>query len=124
MLAVGWTRYACQGNGSWLRGDYASAARLAYWTPAAHVEGYQIRYRVKCLVLELVLGPLVHRFRLDHHPVDDEMKGLALPSNREDVVSGLGGAIPDQEVTIVRHLRFSAFSTAPERAPMIPGVRS
>ena len=67
MLAVCWTRYACQGNGSWLRGDYASAARLAYWTPAAHVEGYQIRYRVKCLVLELVLGPLVHRFRLDHH---------------------------------------------------------
>lgn len=67
MLAVCWTRYACQGNGSWLRRDYASAARLAYWTPAAHVEGYQIRYRVKCLVLELVLGPLVHRFRLDHH---------------------------------------------------------
>lgn len=64
------------------------------------------------------------RFKRKIYPVDDEMKGLALPSNREDIVSGLGGAIPDQEVTIVRHLRFSAFSTAPERAPMIPGVRS
>lgn len=124
MLAARWTRYACQRNGSWLRGDYASATRLAYWTAAAHVEGYQVRYRVKCLVLELVLGPLVYRFRLDHYPIDDEMKRLALPSNREDVVSGLGGTIPDKEVTIVRHFRFSAFSTTPECASMIPGVRS
>lgn len=67
MLAARWTRYACQRNGSWLRGDYASATRLAYWTAAAHVEGYQVRYRVKCLVLELVLGPLVYRFWLDHY---------------------------------------------------------
>lgn len=52
------------------------------------------------------------------------MKRLAFPSNRKNVVSGLGGTIPDQEVTIVRHFRFSAFSTTPECASVIPGVRS
>lgn len=56
-----------QRHASRLWGDYASSTRLAYRSTAADVEGYQVSHRVESFVLELVLGPLVHRFWLDHH---------------------------------------------------------
>lgn len=58
------------------------------------------------------------------YPVDDEVKGLTLPSNREDIISRLRGAVTDQEVTIVWHFRFCALSATAKSATVVPSVRS
>ena len=51
--------------------------------------------------------------------VYDEVQALALPAAREDIVAGLRGAVPHEEVAILVHDLFSAL---PWDGPMVPSM--